>query len=113
MKDKKKIVKIIAEIETDDDFNLDELTIGRLTEQNNKTIVVLEEGTPDDDKYFKINDYLKIDIITDDVEKYRKEEIATLTLGNMFKKERDYIEAYSRLDEEERKEVKNNIIDRL
>ena len=111
----KKIIKLVVEIESDDEFNLDELAVGKYTENelNNEQQLVIAEGEVNKDKFFRVNDYLKVEDITEDFKTLKQKLIGLNYMNNRFLSDIDYIEEYEKLDDDDKKfieeEQKRNI----
>jgi hypothetical protein len=103
----KKIINIMVEIESDTDFNLDELAVGKYVddESSDGHALLISEGTLEDDKYFRVNDYIKVEDVTSKVETKRKECIAVMLLNNKFNNEQDYKDVYDTFDKDEKEEI--------
>lgn len=104
----KKIIKMIVEIESDDDFNLDELAVGKYVEDSTagEESVLLTEGELGEETFFRVKEYHKVEDVTEKVKTQREQLIAIGHLNNTIISDNDYEKIYSNeLDEEEQKEI--------
>ena len=111
----KKIIKLIVEIDSDNEFNLDELAVGKYTEteSDNEQHLVISEGEVDKDKFFRVKDYLKVEDITEQYKELKQQLIGVEFMNNRFTTDIHFEEEYNTLHEDDQKlideEIKNNL----
>jgi hypothetical protein len=111
----KRIIKLIVEIDTDEDFNLDELAVGKYAEDTtaDAQTLLITEGKIGQESYFKVTDYIKVEDITQEIEDKKQQLIGVTYMNRRFYSNADYDEVFETFDDDEKesinKESKQNI----
>ena len=107
----KKIIKLVVEIETDKDFNLDELAVGKYSEKDDGTEqgLIISEGEVDKEKFFRVNDYLKVEDVTNKHKELKQQMIGLAFMNNRFLMDADFDEEYNKLTDDEKEEIEEEL----